>query len=514
MQGIVSRYPDRTALEYLDTRISYQSLWDRSEAIAKGLIALGVGHGTHVGIWANERPDTVACLLAIFRIGAIGVLLSKSLPLEKLKARICDADVEYLLFDDGFRDICYPQICMQLETPCREHLIYIGENNSPFTPIEQVIDLGAVIDPKILAGMEASVSPSDTDLLLFTSGSCEAPHIVETSHFSRLNSAIMQAQAIKATADDKICVALPIFHCFSLTANLLCALVTGACACLAKDPHTQTVLCLISSSRCTVFSGVPSIFSALLARPDFNQWDVSSLRTGFIGGAPYPPELFCEIERRFGMTLLPSLGQTEATAGFTSGSEHDSLEIRSNTLGRIWPHIDLRMVNPKTGQDVNPYEIGEICIHGYNVMKGYYRHDDQTRQAFYPGGWLRTGDMGYLDADQRLHFFGRIKEIIIRGGENISPLEVENVIKGFPGVLDVKVVGIPSAHYGEEVAALVVSDLLDKVALFDYISKHVEQFMVPSDIFILSALPRTSNGKIDMAACKRIAMAMASSSKE
>ena len=509
------RFANRTAVTYLDTEISYAELWHRSALIAKGLIANGVGHGTHVGIWANDKPNTVFCLLALLRIGAVGVMLSTALPGPELQKRLVSTDTEYLLFDEGYKDLDFPSVCSGLDFPEQQKLFYIGTlRRSGYKNIDDLIWEGRSVPDEALLSVEDSVKSDDTDLMLFTSGSTSEPRAVVTTHYARLNTALMQAKSLEATEEDRYCVAMPIYHCFSLTGNVLAALVTGACICFPENRRTSTLLSMIQNKRCTVFSAVPTLFSAILAREDLDKWDLSTLRAGMIGGSPYPPKLFREICERLGYTLLSSLGQTEATAGITSSSINDPLEVRANTVGRFWEHVEGRLIDPGTGKDVPQGSCGEICIRGFNVMKGYYNDSELTRKAFYDGQWLRTGDLARQDEDGILRLAGRLKEVIIRGGENIAPGEVECILAEHPSVKQVKVIGVPDEHYGEVVCAVVVANgLASEEDLRGFISGRLEPFKEPRYYVFMDQLPLTLGGKVDVNACRKQAISVINNGK-
>lgn len=505
---IAQRYKDRPAVEYMANTWTYTEMWEQSSLVAKGMIALGIRRGTHVGIWANDRPNTLFCMLALLRIGAVCVMLSTSLPKLELEKRLSSTDTSHLLFDNGYKDTDFKTICADITLPVPGHRISIDTVDCPgFISLQELIDLGIRISHNELSKYEAAVTDKCTDFLLFTSGSTSTPRAVQTTHYSRLNTALIQAASLQADETDRYCISMPMFHCFSLTGTVLAALCTGACVCFPKDRRTRTLLTLIQESRCTIFSGVPTLFSALLARKDFDTWDLSSLRTGMIGGSSYPPKVFQEICSRFNYTLLSSMGQTEATAGYTSSSINDPMDIRSQTVGKFWDNVEGRIVDPNTGEDVPHGTSGEIWIRGFNVMEGYYNDTDLTSQILTHDGWLKTGDLALQDNDGNLYLSGRLKEVIIRGGENISPGEIEMVLSEHPSVQKVKVIGIPDPHYGEEICALVVKDsTVSENELQDLICCQLESFKSPRYFICTDELPMTLSGKVDISACKQLAI--------
>lgn len=259
------------------------------------------------------------------------------------------------------------------------------------------------------------------------------------------------------------------------------------------------ILKAVSEGRCTILSSVPTLFHAILCRPDFGEWDLSSLRTGFIGGSFYPTELFRQINDGFGFTLLSSLGQTEATAGLTTAYLDDSLEVRATTVGHFMDHVEGKIVHIETGKNQPTGEIGEICVRGYLVMEGYFGQPEETVKAIDADGWLHTGDMGWLDRDGNLHLTGRLKELIIRGGENISPAEIETVLENCPEIAECKAIGVPDRHYGEEVCLCMVpreGAVVDTAEIRALLIQKLAEYKVPKYIVPLDELPKTVTGKV------------------
>lgn len=492
------RSPDRPAMEHMGRVWSYQELDRAVDGMAGRLLALGVQKGERVGIWCEAEPAAILLFYAVTRIGAVAVLLNTSLGREELEQLLLRTDVDWLGVGDGYKELDYPALCQGLEEalPCLKQVFYIGERGCERLPV-----LPGAAAAEVLRAAELAVAPEDTACILYTSGTTSCPKAVMGSHYSRANSGIQQAHDLGATEEDRFCVAMPTFHCFCLTVNIMAACAAGACLYLPESRRTQSLLAAVQEGRCTVLSCVPTLFHALIRREDLGEWDLSALRTGFIGGSLYSEKLFREIEEELGFTLLSSLGQTEATAGLTTAFLDDPIEVRASTVGHFMDHVEGKIADIHTGEPLPTGAAGEICIRGYNVMQGYYGQDEETKKAIDGDGWLHTGDMGYLDGDGNIHLTGRLKELIIRGGENISPAELESVLAEDERIEACKAVGVPDEHYGEEVClcvALKPDAVCTERELRDALTGRLASYKVPKYILFLKQLPATSTGKIQM----------------
>lgn len=495
----ITKYPERPALSYEGRAWTYSDLDAAVDETALRLLALGVRSGTHVGILCEAQPNALFSMFAVNRIGAVAVLFNTSLKRTELRSLVRSTDVEVLLIGDGYREIDFREECYGFLEGVRglREVCYIGLDGDArgYLPLAEVTPEPDGAD--LLEKYRRSVRPEDKSFILFTSGTTSLPKAVMDSQYSRANEGLQQARDLGYTEADRVCVAMPVFHCFSLSVNVMATLFTGACLCLPRSRHTGDLLETIETERCTVFSTVPALFDAMLQREDFDTHDLSSLRVGFIGGSLCPPERFKEIDRRFGFTLLSSLGQTEATSGITTAFASDSLEERAKTVGHIMEHMELRLAKPGTNEPVEPGESGEIMVRGYNVMKGYYNDPESTKAAVTEDGWLHTGDMARLNEAGNLELTGRMKELIIRGGENISPQEIEAVLRNDPAVADCKAVGVPDAHYGEEIALCVVpGDGYSETALRETLGASLAHYKVPKYILEVKDIPKTATGKI------------------
>ncbi|MBQ7247677.1 MAG: AMP-binding protein [Lachnospiraceae bacterium] len=491
-----ARYPERPALQQRGGILSYREMDEAVDLAARRLMKWGVRTGTHIAIRAEAHQETIIAMYALLRIGAVVIMINTSLIAPEVENLLVRTDAEGMLIGDGYKTLIYAADSAPLLGVLPLGIKYIGMDGAQGS-FDKLSDTEPAEEP-LLAGAEAAVDPQDIAYILFTSGTSSNPKSVVTTHYSFANSGIQQASDQQATCEDKFCVAMPIFHCFCMSVNVLSSCAVGACLYLPDTRRTGELLRAVSERRCTVLSSVGALFHAMLSRSDFEQWDLSSLRTGFIGGSSYPPEFFKEIEKRFGFTLLSSLGQTEATAGITTACMDDPLEVRATTVGHLMSHIEGRTVD------------GELCIRGYNVMKEYYRCPGPTAEAIDEEGWLHTGDMGYFDEAGNFHLTGRKKELVIRGGENISPAEIDALFFGDRRFRYVKTVGVPDPHYGEELCLCLemAEGGVSEVELRDYMKEHLADFKIPRYILIIEGFPVTSTGKVITSKLKEIALSM------
>jgi fatty-acyl-CoA synthase len=491
-------FPERTVIAYDGQSISYAEMDRRVDLMARCLISIGAEKGDHIGIYCEAEPDEIIAKFAITRIGCVAVLYNINFHRADIKPLISRSDTKILLIGDGAKEIDYYKETFRLEQEidCLKSIYYIGIAGTKGRPV--LLDVApAAVD--VLYEREAEVDPQDTAFMLFTSGTTSEPKIVMDSHYSRANCGIQQAKDLAATKEDVFCAALPTFHCFSMSVNIMSSISVGACMAFPVSRRTKVVLDCIQDNRCTIFSCVPTLFNAIISRPDFSDWDVSSIRTGFIGGSTCSPEMFKRIEDAFGMILLSSMGQTEATGGYTTAYLSDSLEVRSTTLGHFMDHLEGRIVDSVTGEILPNGKVGEICVKGYVVMQGYYGMPEATAKTIDEEGFLHTGDMGFIDENGNLHLTGRLKEIIIRSGENISPLQIEALFDRDKRIKKCKAVGIPDPHYGELVCLCVIlapGAVYEKEEMMKYLKANLVSYQVPEYILYFDRFPETVTGKV------------------
>ena len=495
----VEKFSLRPALAFAGKHWNYEAFDREVERFSRLFLGLGIRKGSHVGVLCEAEPNAIFAMFGLCRIGAIAILFNTSLRRKELTQLLENTDAEFLLIGDGYKEIDYREECAGFlrGISCLREIIYIGlEGDSRgYRSLNDLIPFMA--GNGVLERAKLMVHPQDDAFILFTSGTTSLPKAVVTTQYNRVNSGLQQAGDQRLTEEDKVCVAMPVFHCFCLSVNVMACLFSGACLCLPDSRHTEDLLKMVQQERCTVLSSVPALFHAMITRDDFSTWDMSSLRCGFIGGSFCTPERFKEIERAIGFTLLSSLGQTEATSGITTANFEDPLDVRATTVGHFMDHVEGKISSK-----------GEVCVRGYVVMKEYYKDPEATAKAVDVDGWLHTGDKGFLTEEGNITLTGRLKEFIIRGGENISPQEIESVLADDPRIKECKAVGVPDEHYGEEIALCVVlqenTDFSEEDirTLYEHALAH---YKVPRYILFYRDLPKGTSGKIYSTYLKRIA---------
>lgn len=510
-QQMVDLYGDRMALSAGDTSWSYREFDRKSDEAAAGLLANGAEAGMKIGIWTGETPEAMMFYMAVLKSGATAVMLNTSWTGQEMCERLLDSDVEMLIYNEGCKTMDFTVISEQIHLPLLRKKIYIGNPSKHFEGIamETVIADGRKIPDSRLRMVKEAISAADEDAILFTSGSTCRPKAVLTTHNSRLQCALAQAKMLAADENDRYCVAIPMFHCFSMTSNLLAAWMTGAAVVLPQDRKTDHIFRIVQEKRCTILSAVPTLYSALLANKNRENYDISSLRTGIIGGSLYSEAFFKRVCNALHINLISSFGQTEATSCITCCEYNDSLEVRASTLGHFLPGVEGVIKNPKTGEKMPVRQIGEICFKGFNVMKGYYKQPEMTAKTIDQEGFVHTGDLGFIDENGYLHMTGRLKEMIIRGGENIAPGEVECAIMKDNRVAQVKVVGIPDEHYGEEVCACVILNTSADMSADEVkkaVAGQIAAYKVPKYVLFTHVFPLNASGKVDTMAVRKWAV--------
>ena len=507
--------PQHEALVYnhAGKRWTFSALNDEARLIARGLVALGVRPGDRVAVWATNVPEWVILQFALAKIGAILVTVNTALRAHEIEYLLRQSETSTLVTIGGFRTVDYlaelrsigaigvDTASRQERLPYLERVLFIGDEcPGDLTPYDALRSAADGVSPGEVEALEAAVGVDDVINIQYTSGTTGFPKGVMLSSRNIVNNGYWLAQGLGMTTSDRLCLCVPLFHCFGCVIGVLGAFTHGVCLCAMESFDARRVLETVERERCTVLYGVPTMFVAELEDPEFERFDLGTLRTGIMAGALCPETLMRKVIDRMHLPEMTiAYGLTETSPGLTQTPRDASIEARTQTVGRILPEVELRIVDPVTAEEVEPGANGELWARGYMVMKGYYSMPEQTAAAITPDGWLRTGDQACIDDSGNVRITGRIKDLIIRGGENIAPKEVEDVLRRHPAVLDVSVYGIHSEFFGEEVAAAIrmrPGVPPDAMALIEFCEQKLARFKVPRHIRFVESFPMTASGKI------------------
>ena len=506
-----------------ERRLCYHELAVQADLLARGLLGLGFGKGDRIGVWATNNVEWLLLQLATARIGAILVNINPAYRAKELAYALQRSEVQGLFAIPAFRSSDYVAMLVELLPELRDEsrelrsatlpalrrvVLYDAadplrtERRQPgFTLWSDVLQAAAAVSAEALAAVTASLDRDDPINIQYTSGTTGFPKAVVLTHHNILNNAWFVAQAMHFTAEDRLCIPVPFYHCFGMVlANLLC-LAVGGCAvipCAHFDP--EAVLRAVETERCTAVHGVPTMFIAELEHPTFRDRDLSSLRTGIMAGAPCPPALMRRVIHEMHCAeILIGYGETEASPITHLTARDDSLERRTETVGRNLPHQEVKVVDIAGGATVPVGVIGEICFRGYHIMKGYYGDPAATAKAVDENGWLHSGDLGTMDDDGYVRITGRLKELIIRGGENIYPREIEEFLFTHPKVAQVAVFGVPDDYYGEEVMAWVqlrAGQTASEEEIREACRGRIAHYKIPRYVRFVDEFPMTVTGKL------------------
>jgi fatty-acyl-CoA synthase len=503
-------YPDR------NLRFTYGEFNQRVDDLAKGLLYIGVKPGDKVGIWAKNVPDWTSIMFATAKIGAILVTINTNYKLSEIEFLLKDADIHTLCLVDGYRDSDYVNMIFDLVPELKDHLrgelhstkfpelrnvVFIGQqkHRGMFNTAELIL-LGNHVDDLELESVKENLRCHDVINMQYTSGTTGFPKGVMLSHHNILNNGYAAGQCMKFTSNEKLLVCVPLFHCFGCVLAM-CAIIThGATMVFTEDFDPVMVMASVQKERCTALYGVPTMFISELNHPMFDMFDLSSLRTGIMAGALCPIETMNQVMSKMHMKdIIIVYGLTESSPGMTATRTHNSAEVRSTTVGFEFPNVEVKIVNHETGELCSTGEQGEICCRGYNVMKGYYKNQKATEKAIDAEGWLHSGDLAVKTDDGFYRITGRIKDMIIRGGENIYPREIENYLYRIPQIEAVEVAGVPSKKYGETVGAFIkvkTGQKINEEEVIDFCRGNIARFKIPKYIFFVDEFPMTASGKI------------------
>lgn len=517
LSNIAKKYPTKLAVKYIEVNYTrtYYEFNKEVDKYAKGLLGMGIGKGDHVAIWATNYPEWLILFFATARIGAVLVTVNTNYKEAELEYLLSNSDSKALFICDGIKDIDCEKIiysvCPELKTskpgelhneklPFLRYVVSLDNWYDGMYNWSQIPYFGVLISNEEFNAIKHSIDPDDVVNMQYTSGTTGFPKGVMLTHNNIVNNGKAIGDCMKFSSKDKLCIPVPFFHCFGMVLAIMAAVTHGAAMVPLLWYTPMKVMHAVEYEKCTAVHGVPTMFIRILEHRDFSRYDFSSLRTGIMAGSPCPVKVMRDVVDKMHMSEITiTYGQTEASPACTMTTVDDPLEIRVNTVGKEMPFMETKIVDPDTGEDLPDDTPGEFVVRGYNVMKGYYKMPEATAAAIDKDGWLHTGDLAIRDSGGYYRITGRIKDMIIRGGENIFPKEIEDFIYTHPDVVDVQIVGVPSEKYGEEAYAFVIKRPGSSVTEKDiqtYVANNMARHKVPSYVEFIDQMPMTASGKI------------------
>ena len=509
--------PNGWAVRYTDRNYfrTWKELNDEADLIARGMMSLGVKKGDHVAIWATNTPEWILTLFAAAKIGAVLVTVNTNFKIFELEYLLRQSDTKLLVMIGGFKNNDYVatvnELLPELKTtsgeiesehlPFLKRVVFAGkETPEGMLNFEDLKILGGDFPVEIYEENKKTLNTHDVVNMQYTSGTTGFPKGVMLTHYNILNNGKTIGDGMKFTKNDKLCITVPFFHCFGLVLAMMACITHGTTMVPVERYSPVPVMNAISVEKCTAVHGVPTMFIAMLEHAQFNNFDFSSLRTGIMAGSPCPIEVMKKVIDKMNMReIVIVFGQTEASPGCTMTTTSDSIDKRVNTVGRAFPGVECKIIDPESGEELPINTPGEFCARGYNIMKGYYKMPEATAQAIDKDGWLHTGDLCTVDEDGYYKVVGRIKDMIIRGGENIYPKEIEECLYTCDKVSDVQVIGVPSEAYGEEVMACVIlkeGEEMTEEEVKEFVGARMAKHKVPRYVRFVDSFPTNAAGKI------------------
>ncbi len=509
--------PNGWAVRYTDRNYfrTWKELNDEADLIARGMMSLGVKKGDHVAIWATNTPEWILTLFAAAKIGAMLVTVNTNFKIFELEYLLRQSDTKLLVMIGGFKNNDYVatvnELLPELKTtsgeiesehlPFLKRVVFAGkETPEGMLNFEDLKILGGDFPVEIYEENKKTLNTHDVVNMQYTSGTTGFPKGVMLTHYNILNNGKTIGDGMKFTKNDKLCITVPFFHCFGLVLAMMACITHGTTMVPVERYSPVPVMNAISVEKCTAVHGVPTMFIAMLEHAQFNNFDFSSLRTGIMAGSPCPIEVMKKVIDKMNMReIVIVFGQTEASPGCTMTTTSDSIDKRVNTVGRAFPGVECKIIDPESGEELPINTPGEFCARGYNIMKGYYKMPEATAQAIDKDGWLHTGDLCTVDEDGYYKVVGRIKDMIIRGGENIYPKEIEECLYTCDKVSDVQVIGVPSEAYGEEVMACVIlkeGEEMTEEEVKEFVGARMAKHKVPRYVRFVDSFPTNAAGKI------------------
>ena len=517
---VAERRPHDDALVYADRdlRYTYREFGEVVERCARALMALGLEKGDHVAVWGQNVPEWVILQFATGKMGAVLVTVNPAYKAHELRYVLDQSDAAALFLTSGVKGADFVEILGQAvpalaesangelsveELPHLRHVVLMGEGSREGLPIigfDEFMERGTEVSQEELEERQKALGSDEVINMQYTSGTTGFPKGVQLTHTNIVKNAFHIGECMKLGPEDRVCIPVPFFHCFGCVLGTLNTVTHEATMVPVESFDAERVLQAVDKERCTALLGVPTMFIAELEHPDFEQYDTSALRTGIMAGSPCPMEVMKRVVEVMGASEITiAYGQTESSPVITQTRTDDPLELRVSSVGRKLPDVEVRIVSVETGEDCGPEEQGELWTRGYLVMRGYYKMDEKTSEVIDEDGWLHTGDLAVMDEEGYVRITGRAKDMIIRGGENVYPREIEEFLYTHPDISDVQVYGVPDARYGEQIAAAVKrrpdSDLTAE-DVKDYCHENIAYYKVPEYVDFVDDYPMTASGKI------------------
>lgn len=513
-----AEYPDNEFMVYSDRdlRFTYTQFDKRVDDMACGLYAIGVRKGDHVGIWATNVPDWLTYMFACARLGAVAVTVNTSYKLHELEYLVKQSDLTTLCLTDGVKDSNYVSMIKELVPeldeyergclksklfPCLRNVVFMGpEKFKGLYSTPELLLLGQHVDIEIIHDIEKSVTQNDVVNMQYTSGTTGFPKGVMLTSRNIINNGYSIGECMRYTNKERVCLPVPLFHCFGIVLGVMAVLSHGATHVLLESFDPLLALASIHKEKCTAIYGVPTMYIAELNHPMFSMFDMSSLRTGIMAGSLCPVELMKQVMDKMNMKEITSVyGLTETSPGMTQSHWDDTLEVKATTVGRELPDIEVKVLDPETNEECPVGVQGEMCCRGYNIMKGYYKMPKETEEIIDENGFLHSGDLGVKGEDGNYRITGRIKDMIIRGGENIYPREIEEFLSAMPEIRDIQVAAVKSKRYGEITGAFIIlheGKTLTEQDVIEFCRDKLAKFKWPQLVMFVDEFPLTGSGKI------------------
>ncbi len=518
LDRMVEEFPDQYAFKYttLDYTRTYSEFRDDVDEFARALVALGVKAGSHVAVWATNIPQWFIAFWATVKLGAVLVTVNTAYKIHEIEYLLRQSDTHTLIMTEGAKDCNYGEIIAELcpelagnrpgeplhsrRLPFMRNVITVGYSMPGCLTWEQALRRAGEVPEATVYRMAAAVDKDDVCNMQYTSGTTGFPKGVMLTHYNVVNNGKYIGDHMELSTADRMMIQVPMFHCFGMVLSMTASMTHGTTMSPLPYFSAKSALACVNRERITAFNGVPTMFIAMMHHPDFEKTDFSHMRVGIMAGANCPADLMKKATEVMNMKEIVSVyGQTEASPGCTMSSYYDSLEVRTETVGSAFANVECKVVNPETGEDCPDGENGEFVARGYNVMKGYYKMPKATAEAIDKNGWLHSGDLACRTPDGNYKITGRLKDMIIRGGENIYPKEIEEFIYTCPKVSDVQVIGVPDKQYGEEIMAQIIlkkGEEMTAEEMREYIATHMARHKVPRYIEFVSSFPMNAAGKI------------------